>query len=73
MHRYFPIWIRLWITGGALVFIGAGLPFSMVMRFVEPTFLLLGLAALASIIGTFLSLYATSLYMQTHRRRPPRW
>lgn len=73
MHRYLSIWTKLWIIGGALVFLGAGIPFSMVMHFLQPSLLWLGVAALSSIIGTFLSLYATSLYMQAHRRRPPRW
>lgn len=43
--------LRLIIIGGVLVIIGAVLPFVMVMRLVEPTFVLVTVSFLAQVFG----------------------
>jgi len=68
MNRPLPIWTKLWIIGGMLVFLGASIPFLIVLDFLPSNFLLLGGAVLASIIGVFLGYYAMAIYIRVHRR-----
>jgi hypothetical protein len=70
MHRHFSSSTKLWIMGGALVFLGAGIPLFIILDFLPLSPWLLGLAALSSIVGTFLGFYATAVYVQTRRRGP---
>jgi len=72
MHGHLSSSTKLWIIGGALVFLGAGIPFLMILKFLPLSLLWLGVAALSSIVGTFLGFYATAIYIQTRRRGPLR-
>jgi len=72
MRRPLPIWTKLWIIGGVLVFLGAGIPFLIVLGFLPSTLWLLGGAALASMIGVFLGYYAMTIYIRVHRSHRPR-
>jgi hypothetical protein len=56
-------------VGGVLVFLGALLPFLMVMRLLPSTFFLNFLSYAASVSGLFLGLLGISIYMRIHR--PP--
>ena len=60
---------RLVVIGFFLVFIGAVLPFAIVMGFVESTFLLNFLAFAASIIGIFLGVIGTAMHIGESRRQ----
>jgi len=71
MKHPLPIWTKLWIAGGVLVFLGAGIPFLIVMSYLPANFLLLGGAMIASMIGVFLGYYATSIYIRVHKHRGP--
>ncbi len=71
MGRSLAIWTKLWIIGGVLVFLGAGIPFLIVLGYLPSTLLLLGGAMLASIVGVFLGWYALSIYVRVHRGGPP--
>ena len=68
MHRPLAIWTKLWIIGGVLVLLGAGIPFLIVLGYLPSTLLLLGGSALASMIGVFLGYYAMTIYIRVHRR-----
>jgi len=71
MKKSWPIWTKLWIIGGVLVFLGAGIPFLIVLGYLPSTLLLLGGAILSSIIGVFLGYYAMAIYIRVHKRRGP--
>ncbi|MBK7897599.1 MAG: hypothetical protein WAS33_22545 [Candidatus Promineifilaceae bacterium] len=60
---------RLIAIGFVCVLIGAVLPFVMVMRWVESTFLLNFLAFGASMAGIFLGVIGTAMHVGDSRRR----
>ncbi|NOX64089.1 MAG: hypothetical protein GXP42_19455 [Chloroflexi bacterium] len=72
MRGSLPIWTKLWLVGGVLVFLGAVIPFLIVLGYLPSGLWLLGGAMLASIIGVFLGYYAMTVYVRVHRRGPPR-
>ena len=63
-------WTKLWLIGGMLVFLGAGIPLLIILDYLPSTLWLLGGAALASMTGLFLGYYAMAIYIRVHR--PPR-
>ena len=73
MHRPLPIWTKLWIIGGVLVFLGAGIPLLTIMKVIPSNLFLLGVAMISSVVGVFLGYYAMVIYVRVHRPpRPPR-
>ncbi len=56
-------------VGGVLVFLGALLPFLMVMRLLPSTFFLNFFSYAASVSGLFLGLLGIAIYVRIHR--PP--
>lgn len=73
VQRPLPIWTKLWLIGGFLVLLGVGIPALTVMHLLPASLLLLGGAAIASMIGVFLGYYAMVIYIRVHRppKRPP--
>ncbi len=68
------IWTKLWLIGGVMVFLGAGIPALTVLGYLPSNLLLLGISAFASMAGLFLGYYAMAIYLRVHRppRREPR-
>jgi hypothetical protein len=64
-----PIWTKLWAIGGTLVFIGAGVPFLMVLHIIPSTFLLGGICFVSSTIGVMLSYVAMATYIRSARSK----
>ena len=60
---------RLILIGFILVLIGAVLPFLIVIRLVESTFLLNAIAMIASTVGVFLCVIVTAMYVGDNRRK----
>jgi len=60
---------RLMVIGFLMVLIGAVLPFLMVMRFVQSTFLINFVAYAASTIGIFLCVISVAMYVGNTRRK----
>lgn len=60
--------LKLIVVGFVLVLIGAVLPFAMVMRLLESTFLLNFLAAFSSGIGLLLGIIGAALYIRLGRQ-----
>ena len=60
---------RLVVIGFLMVVIGAVLPFLMVMRFVQSTFLINFVAYAASTIGIFLCVISVAMYVGNTRRK----
>lgn len=60
---------RLIVIGFVCVLIGAVLPFAIVMRWVESTFFLNFLAFGASMVGIFLGVIGTAMYVGDSRRK----
>jgi hypothetical protein len=67
MHGY--RW--LFIVGFILVFTGFALPWLMMLKLVEPTFLLSFLSFGASISGVLLGTIGAFYYVAEHRKREP--
>jgi hypothetical protein len=63
---------RLVVAGFFLVLIGAVLPFLIVMRVVESTFLLNFISFAASIGGIFLGVIGTAMHVGDNRKRRSR-
>ncbi len=63
---------RLIVIGFFLVLIGAVLPFLMVIRTVESTFLLNGVAFMASVCGIFLGVIGAAQYVGNAKERHDR-
>jgi len=57
------------VIGFLLVLTGAVLPFLMVMRFVQSTFLINFIAFAASTIGIFLGVISVAMYVGNARRK----
>ena len=55
-----------------MVFFGAGIPALTVIGYLPANFLLLGIAAIASMVGAFLGYYAMAIYVREHRASKPR-
>ena len=73
MRRPLPIWTKLWIIGGVLVFLGAGIPLFIILKMIPSNLFLLAVAFISSMVGLFLGYYAMALYIRVHRPpRPPR-
>jgi hypothetical protein len=64
---------RLLVIGFVLVLIGAVLPFLIVIRLVESTFLLNGIAMVASTVGIFLGVIGTAMYVGNKKKREDDW
>ena len=60
---------RLLIIGFVLVLAGAVLPFLMVLRVIEPSFLMSFVSYAASVGGVFLGVLGVAQYVGTHRQR----
>ena len=60
---------RLMVIGVLMVLIGAVLPFLMVMRFMQSTFLINFIAFAASTIGIFLCVISVAMYVGNTRRK----
>ncbi len=73
MRRPLAIWTKLWIIGGVLVFLGAGIPLFTMMKVIPANLFLLGGAIISSLVGVFMGYYAMAIYVRVHRPpRPPR-
>lgn len=59
---------RLIVVGFFLVLLGAVLPFTIVLGWVESTFLLNFIAFAASVTGLFLGVIGTAMYVGQKRR-----
>ncbi len=59
---------RLVVVGFILVLAGAVLPFLIVIRVLESTFLVNFIAFAASVIGVFLGVLASAMYIGKKRR-----
>lgn len=68
------LWTKLWIMGGILVVLGVAIPAGTVLGFIPASLILLGGAAIASMVGVFMGYYAMAIYLRVHRppRREPR-
>ncbi|HEY64524.1 MAG TPA: hypothetical protein G4O02_08120 [Caldilineae bacterium] len=66
-----PIWTKLWITGGFLVLLGAGLPLLMILQILPSTFLLAFISFAASNIGVVFGYIGMTTYVRVHRGGPP--
>ncbi|GJM39859.1 MAG: hypothetical protein DHS20C20_01410 [Ardenticatenaceae bacterium] len=65
---------RLIGLGFVFVLLGAVLPFLIVIRWVESTFFLNFFAFAASMVGIFLGVIGTAMYVgDSHRRRENDW
>ena len=58
---------KLILIGFVLVLFGFVMPFLMVMKVVESSFILNFLSYGASVLGLFLGLIGAALYVRTHR------
>ncbi len=70
MRRPLPIWTKLWIMGGVLVFLGVGIPLFTILGSIPSNLFLLGASAISSMVGVFMGYYAMAVYVRV--RRPPR-
>lgn len=66
MNDLSPRWVL--VIGFALVVFGAVAPFLMVMKIVEPSFLLSFLAYAAQVSGVILGLIGGMSYIRRHRK-----
>ena len=64
-----PIWTEMWIAGGALVFIGAGVPLLMMLHMIPSTFLLAGISFVSSSVGIMLGYIALAVYLKNSRNK----
>jgi hypothetical protein len=62
MNRWHPKYVIL--LGFGLVFLGFALPFLMVMRLVEPSFLLSFISYGSSVAGLFLGIIGASMFIK---------
>ena len=62
-----PHYLLCILIGFVLVVLGAVLPFLMVMRLIEPTFLLSFFSYGASMVGLFLGFIGATMYVREHR------
>lgn len=60
--------LKLIITGFILLVIGVVLPFLMVIRLLEPSFLLSFLSYFASLVGLIMGLCGVAWYVRSRRR-----
>jgi hypothetical protein len=60
---------QLILLGFGGVLVGAALPFLMVIRVIEPSFLLSLVAFLLSVSGLIMGLIGSALYVSDRRRR----
>lgn len=64
---------RLIAIGFVLVLIGAVLPFLIVIQIIESTFLLNGIAFVASTVGVFLGVIGTAMHVGSHKKQEDDW
>lgn len=56
--------LKFMLIGGLLLLVGVAVPFSMILRMVEPSFLLLFLSYAASVGGLLLGVLGAMLYVR---------
>lgn len=64
---------RLIVIGFFCVLVGAVLPFLMVMRFIESTFLMNFIAYTTSMAGIFLGVIGTAMHVGNERGKKKKW
>jgi hypothetical protein len=62
--------LKIILIGFALVVLGVVLPFLMVLHIIESTFFLNFFSYGASLVGLFLGLIGSSMYVRVHRKKP---